>query len=286
MSDTEKDKDVTCFTADGVVAEMVIEVEENQKIGSDDFSNSPSKDNQCDKENDLVNESKDTYGAIVESEVENQLVELDANKENNENSFESIETNDNNEDYLEIEEDKTSEGKNYIEEDNKSEGEDDCIIEEKKPEEGNDPIVEDKICNEIIHNTEDKKSVETDNQCIEDNFSEIKQTVDNKSSEIKQTFDNNSSELEKIDNKSNKLETIDNKATEIKQTVDNKSSEIKQKVNNKPSEIKQKDIKNNQNLKKKRKRESIMNENDIKETDMPRYPGIVLKSFCLKAKNM
>lgn len=270
MSDTEKDKDVSCFTADGVVAEMVIEVEENQKIGSDDLCNSPSKDNHCDKENDLVNKSKDSYDDIVEEEEENQNIESDSEKENKEKSIESIETTDNNEECMQIE-DKTSEENNKdIVEDDQCEGKEDPIVE-------NDPVVED----EIIQNAEDKKS-EVNDSSIEDNISEVEQTVDSKPSEINQTVDNKFSEKE--NHKSDDIKQTVNKSGEIKQK-NNKSSETKQKIDN-CSEIKQKNINSNQNLKKKRKRESTMDENDIKETDMPRYPGIVSKLFCLKVKNI
>ena len=204
MSDAEKDKDVTCFTVDGVVAEMVIEVEENQKLGSDDLPNSPSKDSQGDKKNDSTNESSD---AVVEKEEENKIVALDPQKETKDNSLEVTEIESKNEEHFE---DEKSKGKN------------------------NSVTTEENKCNEIDENIEEKKS-----------------------------------------------EEINEKAKDKEIEVNN------QNIEDRSNEVNQGNTMNNQNSKRKRKLdESVMygNENDIKETDMPRYPGIIFMLFYSKIK--
>lgn len=195
MSDTEKGKDVSCFTVDGIVAEMVIEVEENQKLGSDDLPQSPLKENECFKNSGSADKSTD---AVIEKE-EIHTVEFDSKTEDKDSSVEIIETHDTNEKHIEdekLEEANSSVAiseeikQGEVNENAEKEGFDEI---NKEAEDKSDEIIdirkENKISDEIINlGIVDKQSDIISKQNIEDKKSDkiIDQSIEDKSSEKNQ----------------------------------------------------------------------------------------------------
>lgn len=91
MSEGEKEKDVSCFEVDGVVAEMVIEVEDNQKTGLEDFRDIMSDKKGEDHNIDLSNEVEESEVVTSKKEDKENLIEISVPSENE--NLEDVELN-------------------------------------------------------------------------------------------------------------------------------------------------------------------------------------------------